>query len=254
MSIYLFLACALAVVLLLVDTVAAQWIQYAPNGTATMTHYTIPLDFVASCGCTPASTHYATAAMSQYAFGSSTSYGPGCGRCFNLTLLNTFLSDPPFYPTVTKSVVVKVTDLCPFLENGWCGATTEKTNPGGAYINFDLAFPSPAIPDDFFPSNATLYGYTDFGVWNVSYESVDCNPDWPGSKEAAAVGSEAILGTSACCPADPFSNTSQICPSFSDQNGIPPDTTTSFAYPHSIPSTAALILTFITCYWSWMLY
>lgn len=31
---------------------------------------------------------------------------------------------------------------------------------GGAYLNFDLAFPSQAIPSDFFPSNASYYGYT----------------------------------------------------------------------------------------------
>lgn len=29
---------------------------------------------------------------------------------------------------------------------------------GGQYINFDLAWPSSAIPDDFFPSNVSLYG------------------------------------------------------------------------------------------------
>ena len=29
----------------------------------------------------------------------------------------------------------------------------------GAYLNFDLAFPSSAIPADFFPSDEDLYGY-----------------------------------------------------------------------------------------------
>jgi hypothetical protein len=29
----------------------------------------------------------------------------------------------------------------------------------GAYLNFDLVYPSSAIPDDFFPSNVSLYGY-----------------------------------------------------------------------------------------------
>lgn len=96
-------------------------------GFASMTHYTLLLDFVAACGCVPASTHFPTAAMSQMAFGSSTAFGPSCGRCFNLTLLNTFLSDPPFYPNDTKSVVVKVTDLCP-LGGSWCIATQGKPN------------------------------------------------------------------------------------------------------------------------------
>lgn len=92
-----------------------------------MTHYTIPLDFIASCGCTAASTHYPTAALSQMAFGSSTAFGRSCGRCFNLTLLNTFTSNPPFYPNVSKSVVIKVTDLCP-LGGRWCDATQTKMN------------------------------------------------------------------------------------------------------------------------------
>ena len=29
----------------------------------------------------------------------------------------------------------------------------------GQYLNFDLAYPSSAIPDDFFPSDEELYGY-----------------------------------------------------------------------------------------------
>jgi len=202
-----------------------------------MTHYTLPKDYIAACGCTGASTHYPTVAMSQMAFGSSAAYGPGCGRCFNLTLLNTFTSDPPFFPDVTKSVIVKVTDLCPSGGNGWCSATVNKPNQGGAYINFDLAWPSSSIPDDFFPSNVSLYGYTDFGVWNVSYQTVDCLQEWSGAKEAAALGS-VDDGSSVCCPANPTGSANDTCPSYSDQNGIPPDTTTSSASisaPYAIP-------------------
>lgn len=33
------------------------------------------------------------------------------------------------------------------------------TKSAGAYLNFDLAFPSSAIPADFFPSDENLYGY-----------------------------------------------------------------------------------------------
>ncbi|KAI0812556.1 RlpA-like double-psi beta-barrel-protein domain-containing protein-containing protein [Irpex lacteus] len=181
---------------------AAAWLQYDASGVATMTHYTLPKDYIAACGCTGKSTHYPTAAMSQQAFGSSTSYGPGCGRCFNLTLLNTYTPDPPFFPDVTKSVVVKVTDLCPSGGNGWCSGSTGHPNQGGAFINFDLAWPSSSIPDDFFPSNASLYGYTDFGVWNVSYETVSCLDDWAGRNDQAALGS-VNDGSSACCPAEP---------------------------------------------------
>jgi hypothetical protein len=52
-----------------------SWIAYPPGGRATLTHYSLPTDYVAACGCTPASTHYPTAALSQMAFGSSTAYG-----------------------------------------------------------------------------------------------------------------------------------------------------------------------------------
>lgn len=161
---------------------ATAWIQYPPNGLASMTHYEMPSDFVASCGCTGASSGYPTAAMSQMAFGSSTSYGPACGKCFNLTLLNTFLSDPPFYPSQSKSIIIKVTDLCPLSGNGWCDATEDKKNPyvsitldlyqrhcrsiasirAGHDLNFDLVWPSAAIPNDFFPSNQSLYGMNSF--------------------------------------------------------------------------------------------
>jgi hypothetical protein len=107
---------------------STEWIQYPDAGTATMTHYSLPQNYVASCGCTGESTHFPTAALNQMAFGSSTAYGPACGRCFKLTLLNTFLSDPPFYPTVTSSLVIKITDLCPHSEAGWCNATTSGPN------------------------------------------------------------------------------------------------------------------------------
>jgi len=229
---------------------ATDWIDYPPNGIATLTHYELPLDYIAACGCTATSTHYPTAALSQMAYGSSTGYGPACGKCFNITLLNTFLSDPPFYPSVTKSIVIKVTDLCPLSEAGWCSGTTNKTNPGGAYLNFDLAFPSQAIPSNFFPSNASYYGYTDFGVWNVSYETVACIPNWAGSHNAAALGSVSNQGPdSACCPADPTGNANDTCPSYSDANGIAPDTQTSFAPSLTIPCTflGVILTVFILC-------
>ncbi|PCH43624.1 hypothetical protein WOLCODRAFT_138472 [Wolfiporia cocos MD-104 SS10] len=217
---------------------ASEWIDYPSNGYATMTHYTLPAGFIAACGCTTDSSNYPTAAMSQMAYGSSTSYGPGCGRCFNLTLLNTFTSDPPFYPEEKNSVVVKITDLCPVGGNGWCSATANKPNAGGAYINFDLAWPSSSIPADFFPSNVTLYGYTDFGVWNISYQSVDCYEYWAGGKTPAALGSVADEAGSVCCPANPTGN--DTCPSYSDAKGLPPDTTTSASKLSAIPAIRLL--------------
>ena len=123
----------------------AAWINYPPTGSATLTHYDLPRDYVASCGCTPASTHYPTAALSQMAYGSSTAFGtgdfllnfvqllienagPACGKCFNLTLLNPIYANPPFNPP-SRSIVVKVTDLCPLSKGGWCSGTETQTNP-----------------------------------------------------------------------------------------------------------------------------
>ncbi|KAF6763072.1 RlpA-like double-psi beta-barrel-protein domain-containing protein-containing protein [Ephemerocybe angulata] len=204
----------------------SAWIQYPQTGLATLTHYTLPAGYVASCGCTPDSTKYPTAALSQMAYGSSANYGPGCGRCFKLSLLNPLVSTPPFVPSKTKSVVVKITDLCPFTQGGWCGGTTNSTNSAGAQLNFDLAYPSKAIPDDFFPSDEKLYGYKDFGVWNITYESVSCYSSWAGSVNPSALGSVRALETSACCPAEPTGSSEDTCPSYSDKNGLPPDTST----------------------------
>ncbi|EMD37339.1 hypothetical protein CERSUDRAFT_50837, partial [Gelatoporia subvermispora B] len=220
--------CCILVLYFQIPTVSGstEWIEYPPDGTATITHYTLPQGFIAACGCTADSTNYPTAAMSQYAYGSSRAYGPGCGRCFNLTLLNTFTSDPPFFPNVTKSVVIKVTDLCPTGGNGWCSATPGHPNPAGQFINFDLAWPSSSIPSDFFPSDPAVYGATaanvkqDFGVWNASYQTVDCIQEWAGGKTPAALGSVVDAG-GVCCPANPTGNANDTCPSYSDQNGIP---------------------------------
>ncbi|KAL4074223.1 RlpA-like double-psi beta-barrel-protein domain-containing protein-containing protein [Scleroderma yunnanense] len=204
---------------LLSPTIASEWIQYPSNGYATMTHYILPEGFIAACGCATNSTLYPTAAMNQMAYGSSTAYGPACGKCFNLTLLNAFLSDPPFYPNTTNSVVVKITDLCPYSQRGWCNATTTGPNRGGHYLNFDLAWPSVSIPDTFFPSDPSLYGYSDFGVWNISYNTVSCEY-WQGWHYSAALGS--VIGYDSCCPDNPTSSDGNTCPSYSDQAGIPP--------------------------------
>lgn len=124
----------------------------------------------------------------------------------------------------------------------------------GAFLNFDLAYPSSAIPDDFFPSDVQLYGYSvcllviitrfhilmwskDFGIWNITYEEVSCTTNWAGGQNAAALGSVPSQGLDACCPADPtvslipistnllfmrcLQNSTNTCPSYSEQNGIP---------------------------------
>ncbi|KLO16965.1 hypothetical protein SCHPADRAFT_994778 [Schizopora paradoxa] len=233
-----------AVVSSLVRANNSPWIQYPDTGFATMTHYDLPLDFIASCGCSTESTHFPTAAMSQMAYGSSSAYGASCGRCFNLTLLNTFLSTPPFFPNVTNSVVVKVTDKCPVSAH-WCSAMQGKPNQAGVFLNFDLAWPSSSIPDDFFPSDASLYGYTDFGVWNISYASVPCS-SWGGQSNITSFGVAPNLGDSVCCPTDPFTDPNTTCPSFSDLNGISP--TSAPAVPSSASSLSYSSYTFLLIY------
>ena len=59
---------------------ASDWIDYPNNGEATMTHYDLPKDYIASCGCVGGSTKYPTAALSQMAYGSSAAYGEQCPR------------------------------------------------------------------------------------------------------------------------------------------------------------------------------
>lgn len=208
---------------------AHAWIEYPDTGTASMTHYTLGSGTVAACGCVGGSADkYPTAAMSQMAYGSSQAYGPACGRCFNLTLLNTYTPTPPFHPDESKSLVVKVTDLCPLSDEGWCSGTEDRNNSGGQNINFDLAYPSSAIPEDFFPHDEEFYGYKDFGVWNISYQAVDCS-QWAGYDDEWALGSVSNLGPeSVCCPDNP-TDESNTCPSYSDDNGLAPDTTTSAA-------------------------
>ena len=61
-------------------------------------------------------------------------------------------------------------------------------------------------PSLMFLLHVTLAHLQDFGVWNISYESVSCVSHWSGSKDAAALGSVPSLADGACCPADPTVN------------------------------------------------
>lgn len=68
-------------------------------------------------------------------------------------------------------------------------------------------------------------GYVDFGVWNVTYASIDCSY-WAGWKNEGALGSVPNHDPGVCCPAQV--NETSMCPSYSEQPGIlPPNTTTS---------------------------
>jgi hypothetical protein len=50
-----------------------------------------------------------------------------------------------------------------------------------------------------------LAALQDFGVWNISYQSVSC-AYWSGFKDARALGSVPSLEDGACCPANPTVN------------------------------------------------
>ncbi len=85
--------------------------------------------------CGKASYGY-TAAINQLAFGAPGGQGAGdaCGRCFRVTATK----DPysPWFEGPFKSIVVKVTNLCPYQENeDWCGQSlTKRLNQFGASV------------------------------------------------------------------------------------------------------------------------
>lgn len=183
-------------------------------GNATMTHYDLPLDYVASCGCVGKSTYHPTVAINALSFGSDIAYGPSCGQCYKLTLLSTpnsplppngdgmqFLLGDPLAP----SVIVKVVDSCP--KGGpWCSqeydakSKTIKPNMLGSVIHFDLAWPSTSIPKEFYPVDSI---HNDYGVWWINYEMIDCKY-WQGYQDPMAWGSDWSQQDAACCPTRPL--------------------------------------------------
>jgi hypothetical protein len=82
--------------------------------------------------------------MSQLAFGAPSGLGAGdaCGRCFRLSA-----NQDPYSPSfaVSKSIVVKTTDLCPVAGNEqWCGQTTSTpTNSFGQSVQCVIALSPP---------------------------------------------------------------------------------------------------------------
>ncbi|MBW0516188.1 hypothetical protein O181_055903 [Austropuccinia psidii MF-1] len=197
--------------------------QLPLSGFASLTHYDLPINFLASCGCSYGATFHPTAALSSLAYSGterqSLGPGPGCGQCFNLTLLEASQASPPFiipepdstpFHTPKPSVVVKVIDKCP--SPVYCTATRFKPNKFGHFIHFDLALPSPALNQSFFPANRQLYGYDDFGIWDISYQSVSCEL-WSGwsNKSTLEVEKSYPGYQDNCCPSNP-GYTNQLCP------------------------------------------
>ncbi|KAJ3517749.1 hypothetical protein NLJ89_g301 [Agrocybe chaxingu] len=142
------------------------------SGTASFTMYS-------GCGspaCGKRSTGY-TAAINQLAFGSAPGAGAGdaCGRCFAVT----GRADPysPNYTGPFKSIVVKVTDLCPVQGNvEWCGQSLSKPNNAhGQPFHFDICSDTGGAPA-FFPS--------DRGALTGTFTEVSCS-QWAGSDGGA---------------------------------------------------------------------
>ena len=264
--------------LLCLGGTATAAVDFAAQGYASLTHYDLPSNYVASCGCVGRSTFYPTAALNRYAYGSNTSFGPACGTCFEIRLVSTPLARPTPRPGTndpwgdgiyynasqvssgaTPNLVVKVIDLCPGAGGPWCNATrldngTVQGNSLGFDVHFDLAWPSKAIPNNFFP------GSHDYGAWNVSYTAVSCER-WSGWKDAAALGSDWAQQSSACCPNNPPpSGNDASCPAYYSTLGaggaVPPNTSnilskgksssngaTSLLQQDTIMRGAALLLT-----------
>ncbi|KAI9446031.1 endoglucanase V-like protein [Lactarius indigo] len=140
-----------------------------PSGTASFTFYSG--NGYPACGKTVSGY---TAAMNQLAFGAPSGLGAGdaCGRCFKVTG-----SVDPYSPSDKgpfKSIIVKVTDLCPIQGNRqWCGQTVSNTtNSFGQSVHFDL-YQESGASGAFFPSgNGALIG---------TYEEVSCT-NWSGSE------------------------------------------------------------------------
>ncbi|KAI0035344.1 endoglucanase V-like protein [Vararia minispora EC-137] len=162
-----------------------------PSGSASFTYYSgcqqpgVP-SIVIPCGVAASGF---TAAISQLAFGSSPGIGPGdaCGRCFAVTG-----TSDPYSPSFTgpfKTIIVKVTDMCPVSGNQqWCGQTTSSgVNSFGAPVHFDLCQDNGAMAA-FFPSG--------HGALLGTYHEVSCS-QWSGTDGSSLWNGSCIKGENA---------------------------------------------------------
>ncbi|TFK39943.1 endoglucanase V-like protein [Crucibulum laeve] len=155
-----------------------------PSGSASFTMYT-------GCGspaCGKSATGF-TAAINQLAFGSAPGLGAGdaCGRCFSLTG-----TADPFSPAFTgpfKSIVVKVTDLCPIQGNQeWCGQTqSAQNNQHGKPFHFDICQDTGGA-SAFFPSG--------HGALTGTFTEVSCS-QWKGSDGGSLFNGACLSGETA---------------------------------------------------------
>ena len=80
------------------------------------------------------------------------------------------------------------------------------------------------IPDSFFPSDVTKYGYTGFGVWLAEYKEVTCAPTAPAKKRSNAFDRRAVtldMGVTLTAAVDPLGTpTALVSPLTSAVGGI----------------------------------
>jgi len=113
-----------------------------------------------------------SAAVSQNVFGvgPGAGAGPGCGGCWQLTGEKDSSGNPLSAP---KTIVVKVTNLCPADGNPLCAQSSlSSTNQYGAEVNFDLCIDSGAAAAFLTPSGV--------GLAVGTATSVDCS-EWSGT-------------------------------------------------------------------------
>jgi len=122
-----------------------------------------------ACGCGTGNTNpfswqwtKPTAAASAPIYGSGTWCGSGCGKCFKLTPTAIGASAEGTGAPALDSLVVKVTNLCPYAGNeAWCAYDV---NSFGYEAHFDLM-------------DYNMAGVVSSMGWNnpeVTYEEVDC--------------------------------------------------------------------------------
>ncbi|KAJ7281954.1 RlpA-like double-psi beta-barrel-protein domain-containing protein-containing protein [Mycena rebaudengoi] len=163
---------------------AGGYVQ-VPSGNASFTNY-------GGCNqpaCGVASTGF-SAAMNQQAFGSVPGLGPGdaCGRCFAITG-NSDPFSPAFPGPFGKSIIVKVTDLCPVAGNEeWCGqSASAPQNKHGKAVHFDICTDTGGAAQ-FFPSG--------HGALTGTFSEVSCS-QWSGSDGAPLFNGACIKGETA---------------------------------------------------------
>ncbi|KAL6718789.1 hypothetical protein ACLMJK_003023 [Lecanora helva] len=126
----------------------------------------------AACGWYSNPGFNAAASQNIFGVGPGAGAGPGCGKCFQLTAkTNPYNNNAPL--TGTKSIVVKVNNLCPAQGNELCSQpTTSDKNSIGGNVNFDLC------KDD--GAAAALFGSSGVGAALGSATEVSCS-QWSGS-------------------------------------------------------------------------